>query len=86
MTNIQFRYGNDLDLDQVIDLYKESTLGERRPIDDRRIMSDMRVGPLYLKVRVFRVTSWGLLLKLVLLLQAFAGFLPRTDRILTGLC
>lgn len=41
MSTIQYRYGNDLDLDQVIDLYKESTLGERRPIDDREIMSEM---------------------------------------------
>ena len=41
MTEIQYRYGNDLDLDEVIDLYRDSTLGERRPIDDRRIMSDM---------------------------------------------
>ena len=41
MKAIQFRYGNDLDLDQVIDLYRESTLGERRPIDDRQIVSDM---------------------------------------------
>jgi len=41
MTAIEFRYGNDLDVDRVIDLYKESTLGERRPIDDRRIMADM---------------------------------------------
>ena len=41
MTEIQFRYGNDLDLDEVIELYRASTLGERRPIDDRRIMSDM---------------------------------------------
>jgi predicted N-acetyltransferase YhbS len=32
---IQYRTGNDLDLEQVIDLYKASTLGERRPIDDR---------------------------------------------------
>lgn len=41
MNAVQFRYGNDLDLDQVIDLYRESTLGERRPIDDRQIVSDM---------------------------------------------
>src|SRR4030095_11292609 len=27
--------------DQVIDLYDSSGLGERRPVDDRRIMSDM---------------------------------------------
>lgn len=41
MTEIQYRYGNDLNLDEVIELYRASTLGERRPIDDRRIMSDM---------------------------------------------
>lgn len=41
MAEIEFRFGNDLDLDQVIDLYNASTLGERRPVDDRRIMSDM---------------------------------------------
>jgi GNAT superfamily N-acetyltransferase len=38
---IQFKYGNDLDLDQVIELYKASTLGERRPVDDRQTMLDM---------------------------------------------
>jgi GNAT superfamily N-acetyltransferase len=38
---IQFKYGNDLDLDQVIELYKASTLGERRPVNDRQTMSDM---------------------------------------------
>jgi GNAT superfamily N-acetyltransferase len=31
---IQYRTGNNLDVDQVIELYKASTLGERRPIDD----------------------------------------------------
>lgn len=41
MAGIEFRYGNDLDLDRVIDLYRESTLGERRLIDDKGIMSDM---------------------------------------------
>ena len=41
MTEIQYRYGNDLNLDQVIELYRASTLGERRPIDDRGTMSDM---------------------------------------------
>ena len=41
MSNITFRYGNDLDLDQVIELYHASTLGERRPVDDRKIMADM---------------------------------------------
>lgn len=32
---IEYRKGNDLDVDQVIELYKASTLGARRPIDDR---------------------------------------------------
>ena len=32
---IHYRVGNDLDFDQVVELYKASTLGERRPIDDR---------------------------------------------------
>jgi|SRR5713226_1969126 len=41
MARVTFKYGNDLDLDQVVELYHASTLGERRPIDDRRIMSDM---------------------------------------------
>jgi GNAT superfamily N-acetyltransferase len=41
VSEIEFRFGNDWDLDQVIDLYNASTLGERRPVDDRRIMSDM---------------------------------------------
>lgn len=39
--NIEYRYGNDLDLDQVIDLYRASTLGERRPVDDRAAMQNM---------------------------------------------
>jgi hypothetical protein len=38
---IDYRYGNDLNLDDVIELYRASTLGERRPVDDRGIMSDM---------------------------------------------
>jgi GNAT superfamily N-acetyltransferase len=41
MNSIRYQYGNDLDLDQVIELYNASTLGERRPVDDRRVMSDM---------------------------------------------
>ena len=41
MTSIRYQYGNDLDLDQVIELYNASTLGERRPVDDRQVMSDM---------------------------------------------
>ncbi len=38
---IDYRIGNDLDLDQVIELYRASTLGERRPIDDRERMGAM---------------------------------------------
>ena len=38
---ITYRTGNDLDLDQVIDLYRASTLGERRPIDDRERFAAM---------------------------------------------
>ena len=41
MASIQYRFGNDLNLDQVIELYRASTLGERRSIDDREIMADM---------------------------------------------
>lgn len=38
---IDFRTGNDLDLDTVIALYRASTLGERRPVDDRGRMAQM---------------------------------------------
>lgn len=38
---IGYRRGNDLDLDAVIELYRASTLGERRPIDDRDRMRVM---------------------------------------------
>lgn len=41
MNEIDYRFGNQLDLDQVIELYKASTLGERRPVDDPAIMADM---------------------------------------------
>jgi GNAT superfamily N-acetyltransferase len=38
---ISYQTGNALDLDQVIDLYRASTLGLRRPIDDRDRMQQM---------------------------------------------
>ena len=38
---ISYRTGNDLDLDAVIDLYRASTLGLRRPVDDRTRMQQM---------------------------------------------
>ena len=36
-----YRTGNDLDLDLVIALYRASTLGERRPVDDPERMRAM---------------------------------------------
>ncbi len=38
---IEYRTGNQLDLDQVIDLYHASTLGERRPVGDCERMRQM---------------------------------------------
>jgi predicted N-acetyltransferase YhbS len=38
---IEYRTGNELDLDQMIELYRASTLGERRPVDDRDRMRAM---------------------------------------------
>jgi GNAT superfamily N-acetyltransferase len=38
---IVYRVGNDLDLGAIIELYRASTLGERRPIDDRERMHTM---------------------------------------------
>jgi GNAT superfamily N-acetyltransferase len=38
---MEYRYGNELDLNQVTELYRASTLGERRPIDDPAIVRSM---------------------------------------------
>jgi ribosomal protein S18 acetylase RimI-like enzyme len=38
---LTYRFGNDLDLDQVIELYRASTLGARRPVEDRETMAAM---------------------------------------------
>ncbi|PYQ05093.1 MAG: GNAT family N-acetyltransferase [Acidobacteria bacterium] len=38
---ISYRTGNDLDLDAAIELYVDSTLGERRPVADRSRMQRM---------------------------------------------
>jgi ribosomal protein S18 acetylase RimI-like enzyme len=38
---ISYRSGNELNLDAVIELYRASTLGERRPVDDRERMALM---------------------------------------------
>ncbi len=51
---IEYRHGgnDDLDLDVVIELYTASTLGLRRPVDDRERMSQMmRLGNLL-------ITAW----------------------------
>jgi ribosomal protein S18 acetylase RimI-like enzyme len=39
--DITYRRGNGLDVDQTIALYRASTLGERRPVDDRACMAEM---------------------------------------------
>jgi ribosomal protein S18 acetylase RimI-like enzyme len=38
---IGYRVGHDIDLDAFIDVYRDSTLGERRPVDDRERMQQM---------------------------------------------
>jgi predicted N-acetyltransferase YhbS len=49
---ITYRIGNELDLDAVIELYRASTLGERRPIEDRDRMA------LMLRHANLIVTAW----------------------------
>jgi predicted N-acetyltransferase YhbS len=49
---ITYKVGNDLDLDAVIELYKASTLGERRPVDDKDRMGRM------LKNANLVITAW----------------------------
>lgn len=49
---ITYRTGNDLHLDQVIELYRASTLGERRPVDERERMAAM------LKNANLVITAW----------------------------
>ena len=49
---ITYRTGNDLDLDAFIDLYRASTLGERRPMGDHARMGAM------LKNANVVVTAW----------------------------
>lgn len=38
---ITYKTGSHLDLDEMIELYRSSTLGERRPVDDRERMAAM---------------------------------------------
>jgi ribosomal protein S18 acetylase RimI-like enzyme len=41
VAKISYREGNALDLDRVIELYRASTLGARRPVDERPRMQQM---------------------------------------------
>lgn len=52
MAEIAYRLGNDLDLDEVIELYRDSTLGERRPVGERDRMARM------LSAANLVVTAW----------------------------
>ena len=38
---IEYRVGGELDPDRALDLYRASTLGERRPVDDREVFAAM---------------------------------------------
>jgi GNAT superfamily N-acetyltransferase len=38
---ITYRTGNDIDLDEMIEVYVDSTLGERRPVGERERMARM---------------------------------------------
>jgi len=49
---IQYRVGSELDFNQVVDLYRASTLGERRPIHDRERFNGM------LKNASLIITAW----------------------------
>ncbi len=49
---IEYRRGNELDLDAVIELYRVSTLGARRPVADRARMKQM------LELANLVVTAW----------------------------
>ncbi len=41
LADVHFARETSFDLDEVVALYRDSTLGERRPIDDRAIVADM---------------------------------------------
>jgi len=49
---IEYRIGNDLELDQFIELLVASTLGERRPVHNREVMRGM------LENGSLMVTAW----------------------------
>ncbi len=41
MNNIVYKSGIVFELDEVIELYRISTLGKRRPLGDKEVMSEM---------------------------------------------
>ena len=55
---ITCRMGNDLDLDAVIALYADSTLGKRRPIDERPRMAAM-IANANLVITAMAICWWG---------------------------
>jgi predicted N-acetyltransferase YhbS len=65
---MEYRYGNQLDLSRVTELYQASTLGERRPIDDPASVQSM------LEHANLVVTAWdgGLLVGIARTLTDFA--------------
>jgi hypothetical protein len=50
MTTIDYRQGNDLVLADVVDVYRDSTLAERRPIDDVAIVAAPKAVDYYPKL------------------------------------
>lgn len=52
LPNIEFRIGNQLSLEQVIELYRASTLGARRPVDSPERMKQM------LELANLVITAW----------------------------
>ncbi len=52
MDSISYRLGNDFDIDAVVALYRESSLGERRPVDNRTVMESM------IRTANLTVTAW----------------------------
>ncbi len=41
MADIRYKVGSDLPLDQIIELYKNNQLSERRPVNKSEIMKEM---------------------------------------------
>jgi predicted N-acetyltransferase YhbS len=72
---MEYRVGNNLDLEQVIELYRASTLGERRPIDDRERFAAM------LKNANLVITGWdgGMLVGIARSLTDFNYFTYLAD-------